>query len=112
MSELRYLEKPDPWSSHTLILESMQALPKGSKILDVGTASGMLAHRNGHTSLRFFGIESNPDWADIARPYYEKLWTVSFEETPDEDLRGYDAVVLGDVLEHMAQPEAALKRLV
>ena len=72
----------------------------------------MLARRNGPASLRFFGIEANPDWAAIASPFYEKLWICSFDEAPEEALRGYDAVVLGDVLEHMPQPDAALRKLV
>lgn len=72
----------------------------------------MLARRSGNTSLRFFGIESNAEWAAIASPFYEKLWICSFDDAPDEALRGYDAVVLGDVLEHMPAPKITLNKLV
>jgi 2-polyprenyl-3-methyl-5-hydroxy-6-metoxy-1,4-benzoquinol methylase len=112
MSDLPYQEKSDSWSSHTFILECLQSLPVGSRVLDVGTASGMLARRNQNTALRFFGIEANPGRASIARPFYEKLWICSFDDIPDESLRGYSAVVMGDVLEHMPQPEVSLNRLV
>lgn len=112
MSELPYQDKPSPWSSHSRIIECLKSLPAQSKVLDVGTASGMLARRSGTLSLRFFGIETNPEWASMATPFYEKLWTCSLDNAPDEALRGYDAVVLGDVLEHMPTPDMALSRLV
>ncbi|MBI2330650.1 MAG: class I SAM-dependent methyltransferase [Chloroflexi bacterium] len=112
MSSFPYQDKPSPWSSHSRISAHLESLPAQSKILDVGTASGMLARRSGNMSLRFFGIEAVSEWAEIASPFYEKLWICSFDDAPDEALRGYDAVILGDVLEHMSAPEAALKKLV
>ncbi|HCB02309.1 MAG TPA: hypothetical protein DEP19_07990 [Anaerolineae bacterium] len=111
MTTSPYQDKPSPWSSHSRILSYLQALPEKSKVFDVGTASGMLARR-GNSSLRYFGVESNAEWATSASPFYEKLWNCSFDEMQNEDLKGYDAIVLGDVLEHMANPEIALKRLV
>lgn len=111
MSDLPYQDKPSPWSSHSRISAQLKTLPAQSKVLDVGTASGMLARRSGNKSLRYFGIEAVAEWAEIAAPFYEKLWTCSFDEAPDEALRGYDAVVLGDVLEHMSAPELALSKL-
>ena len=112
MSSLPYQDKPSPWSSHSRISAHLESLPAQSKVLDVGTASGMLARRSGNKSLRFFGIEAVADWAETAKPFYEKLWICSLEESPEEALRDYDAVVLGDVLEHMPAPERALKKLV
>lgn len=111
MSDLPYQDKPSPWSSHSRIAAVIEALPARSRVLDVGTASGMLARRSGNKFLRFFGIEAVKEWAEIAAPHYEKLWTCSFDDAPEEALRGYDAVVLGDVLEHMSAPDTALKRL-
>ena len=112
MSDLPYQDKPSPWSSHSRIAAYLESLPAQSKILDIGTASGMLARRNWNTPFRFFGIEAVPEWAKIASPFYEMLWTCTFDDAMDEALRGYNAVVLGDVLEHMSAPDAALKRLV
>lgn len=112
MSTTIYQDKQSPWSSHSRILSMIEALPASSKVLDVGTASGMLARRNRNTSLRFFGIEAVADWADAASPYYEKLWACPFDDAPLEALSGYNAVVMGDVLEHMSAPDAALKKLV
>jgi 2-polyprenyl-3-methyl-5-hydroxy-6-metoxy-1,4-benzoquinol methylase len=111
MSKPIYQDKTGPWSSHTYILERLQTLPPGSRVLDVGTATGMLARRNGSVSLRFFGIEANPEWAGMAQQYYEKMWTCRLDEVPEDALGGYDAIVLGDVLEHLTGPEAVLKKL-
>lgn len=111
MSNLPYQEKTSPWSSHSRIAKVIELLPAQSNILDVGTASGMLARRKWDKSYRFFGIEAVPEWAEMAKPYYEKFWTSTFDDAPEEALHGYNAIVLGDVLEHMSKPEQALKRL-
>lgn len=112
MSELPYQDKPSPWSSHSRISALIETLPAQSKVLDVGTASGMLARRKWTQPLRFFGIEAVPEWAQIAKPYYENLWTCAFDDAPEDALGGYNAVVLGDVLEHMSAPDRVLMKLV
>lgn len=112
MSNLVYQDKDSLWSSHSRIAHYLTTLPAKSKVLDVGTASGMLARRSANLSLRFFGIETNAEWAKIASPFYEKLWICSFDEMPIEQLRDYDTIVLADVLEHMANPEIVLNKLV
>lgn len=111
MSNNPYQDKPSPWSSHSCIAAHLKALPPQSRVLDVGTASGMLARRRENKSLRFFGIEAVEEWARTASPHYENLWNCSLDDAPEEALRGYDLVVLGDVLEHMSTPDVALKRL-
>ena len=72
----------------------------------------MLARRCENKTLRFFGIEAIPEWANMASSFYEKLWVCTFDDAPKEALQGYDVIVLGDVLEHMSTPDKALKRLI
>ncbi len=112
ISNLPYHDKPSPWSSHSIIAKHLDALPAQSKILDVGTASGTLARICQNNSLRLFGIEPNVTWAQMASALYEKIWACSVEEMEEESLREYNAVVLGDVLEHMSAPEVVLQKLV
>jgi hypothetical protein len=69
MSNLPYQDKPSIWSSHSRIAARLGSLPMRSTVLDVGTASGMLARHSGNTSLRFFGIESNAESAAFASPF-------------------------------------------
>ena len=90
MSEMPYQDKPSPWSSHSHMAAFLKKLPPQSKVLDVGTASGMLARRFADHSFRFYGIEAVEEWANIAKPFYENLWVTTLDEAPYEVLRGYD----------------------
>ena len=111
-SDLPYFDKPSPWSSHSRIAGYLKKLPLQSRVLDIGTASGTLARMCQGHPLRLFGVEPNPDWAQIAAPLYEKIYVGSIEDAEDEFLADYDVVVLGDVLEHLPVPDAVLQRLV
>ncbi len=80
--------------------------------MDIGTATGTLGRMCQDIGFELDGIEPNPEWAEVARPYYNNLMVVAVEDAPDESLRGYQVVICADVLEHMASPEAALQRLI
>ncbi len=111
-STLPYHDKPSEWSSHSLIVKQINALAPHSKVLDVGTASGTLARMCQNKAVRLFGIEPNQDWAQIASPLYEKLWVGTINDMEEHSLAGYDAIVLGDILEHLADPQVVLQKLV
>ncbi|MGE5374130.1 MAG: class I SAM-dependent methyltransferase [Bacteroidota bacterium] len=111
-SKLPYLDKPSPWSSHSIIAAQLQALPDQSKVLDVGTASGTLARMCMEKPLHLFGVEPNADWAQIASPLYERIWIGSIDEIGKDCLAGYDAIILGDILEHLPNPEQVLQKLI
>lgn len=106
-----YVEKHDPWSSHSKIRAWIEELPKGSRILDVGAATGMLGRALEGRGYVLDGVEPNPSWSEAARPFYRVVLTATLEEAPDDFLRDYDAVVFADVIEHLRDPEAALRRL-
>ena len=109
---LPYHDKPSVWSSHSIIASHLNALPAQSKVLDVGTASGTLARMCHNKAVRLFGIEPNPAWAEIAAPLYERMWICSISDLDENLLSGYDVVVLGDILEHLTNPEVILQKLV
>jgi 2-polyprenyl-3-methyl-5-hydroxy-6-metoxy-1,4-benzoquinol methylase len=111
-ADLPYFDKPSPWSSHSLIAGHLKHLPPQSRVLDVGTASGSLARMCQEGSLRLFGIEPNPDWAQMASPLYEKIFVGSIQDADDEFLSGYDVVILADVLEHLSMPDIVLQKVV
>jgi len=111
-SDSPYHDKPSRWSSHSRIVARLDILPAHSKVLDVGTATGTLARMCQKNPLRFFGVESDAHWAQIASPFYEKIWVQSVDVVDEKFLKGYEAIVLGDVLEHLAAPEAVLQKLV
>lgn len=111
MSNWPYLDKPNIWSSHSLIVNRLSSIPAGTKVLDIGTATGVIGRMCQGLGLKFEGIELNPEWADKARPYYETIVVGTLETCTDQFLSRHEVVICGDVLEHMANPQLALGRL-
>lgn len=109
---LPYLDKLDPWSSHALIGAWLAELPPGTRVLDVGTASGTLGRLCAGRNLALFGLEPEPAWAELARPAYREVRVARLENAPDDYLQDYTVVVCADILEHLAEPGPALRRLV
>lgn len=87
-------------------------IPKGSRVLDIGAGSGLLARllQHVHAEITVDGVE--PDSAAVihARPCYRHL----FHGTVDEFLSQasgsieYDFIILADVIEHLPNPERLL----
>jgi 2-polyprenyl-3-methyl-5-hydroxy-6-metoxy-1,4-benzoquinol methylase len=111
--EWPYVDKgDDPWSSHSRIKRWLAELPAGTRILDVGAATGTLGRMCDGAGFVLHGIEPNPDWAKLARPYYAEIVCGMLDDVPDAFIGDHDLVVCADVLEHMSYPEVALRRLV
>jgi hypothetical protein len=107
-----YQDKENRWSSHAFIASELKRLPPGSRILDVGTATGTIGRICQNHGFVFSGIEPNREWAQIAAPFYEKIHIGTIESCDDAFLHGYQVVILGDILEHTSTPEAILQQLV
>lgn len=112
MRQTVYFDKKDPWSSHAVIGAWLSAFPAGTRVLDVGAASGMLGRRLAGAGLELYGLEPNPEWAAAARPFYRQVIASTLDAVDRAYLQGYQVVVLGDVLEHMPDPLATLAGLV
>lgn len=104
--------RPKPWkgSSHDLALSCAGSFEPGSRVLDIGTAGGVLG-RALAGRYHLVGIEPDPVGADSAAPFYERIFVGTLEDAPDELISGFDLVACCDVLEHMADPEEQLARL-
>lgn len=107
-----YQYKPSPWSSHSLIADQLRRLPEGSKVLDVGTATGTLGKLSQGLGLRLYGIEPDPDWAELAKEYYIHIQTCKVEDAPVEYLSDYTTIVFADILEHTPDPEKILRTVI
>ena len=87
-------------------------VPSGARVLDVGCASGYLARPllEGRGCAYVDGIEMNPADAEEARAVCRQVITGSAEDAATfAKLSGpYDAIIFGDVLEHLRNPEVAV----
>jgi SAM-dependent methyltransferase len=83
-------------------------------VLDVGCARGALgaAYRRINPAVRLLGIDKDPDAADAAALHYDDVVAGDVERDPlPFDLPdGLDCVVYGDVLEHLVEPFAVVRR--
>jgi 2-polyprenyl-3-methyl-5-hydroxy-6-metoxy-1,4-benzoquinol methylase len=81
-------------------------------VLDVGCAQGMLGQAIAGSGIAIDGIEPNPDWAQMARPFYRNVWASTVESAPlGQQPERYRLIVCGDVLEHLPDPTSVLRRL-
>lgn len=105
-----YQLKHFKYSSHYWILRAVAANARPLRILDVGTADGYLGailKSAGHAVL---GVEKDEALAAQARPHYERLDVCDVEEFDFPYPREFDVVLFADVLEHLRDPGAVLKR--
>jgi 2-polyprenyl-3-methyl-5-hydroxy-6-metoxy-1,4-benzoquinol methylase len=107
-----YIDKKDPWSSHSIIEKWLRSFQPGTRLLDIGTASGILGKRCAGLGFYLSGIEPMPAWAAEAKPYYNELLCSSLEQAPQEFLAKQNVVICADVLEHTTNPEEILRYLV
>jgi 2-polyprenyl-3-methyl-5-hydroxy-6-metoxy-1,4-benzoquinol methylase len=108
--EPRYQFKPFRYSSHDWILRALEHERKPVKILDVGTASGYLGivwTAKGHSVT---GIEYDVETAENARRYYDAFEVADVETFEFPYRREFDYIVFADVLEHLRDPAAVLRR--
>jgi len=92
----------------------LAAVPAGARVLDVGCATGYLAERLAHAGHEVVGIELDPQAAEVARSRGGfQVVTGSAAEAADLAQVGgaFDAILCGDVLEHLADPERVLRAL-
>ena len=107
-----YVDKLHPSSSHMLIVHWLESYPPGTRILDVGTASGTIGRICKDKQFFLSGIEPDRSYAELALPFYMEWINTDLDHAPDEKISNYQVVICADVLEHIPSPEKSLQRLV
>jgi methionine biosynthesis protein MetW len=99
-------------STHNLVVD---LVPEGSSVLEVGCATGymsrVLAERRG---CQVTGIEIDAEAAAEANAYCDRVIVGDVETLDLDEHLGderYDAVLFADVLEHLRDPAAVLRRM-
>ncbi|RZK46827.1 MAG: class I SAM-dependent methyltransferase, partial [Pedobacter sp.] len=106
-----YDQKNVSYYSHTRF-ELLKFIPKGSQsVLDVGCASGnfgqMLKELYG---CEVWGIEPDEKSAILAQSKIDKVFHAPFTKEIDIPVdKRFDCIFFNDVLEHLAQPDEALR---
>jgi 2-polyprenyl-3-methyl-5-hydroxy-6-metoxy-1,4-benzoquinol methylase len=96
--------------SHRALLDEVA---DGSRVLDVGCASGYLAALLTARGCSVVGVERDPKAAAAAAPHCAEV-ILGDIEAPADRVRipsGFDYVIIGDVLEHLVDPWSALSFL-
>ncbi|HUM17966.1 MAG TPA: class I SAM-dependent methyltransferase [Candidatus Nitrosotalea sp.] len=110
MSASPYRLKDDPHSSHSVILARLGE-GRGRKALDVGAADGFLSERLTAQGWTVTALERDPALAARAHGRCKEVVIADLETAPPLLNGPFEAIVYGDVLEHLGDPRAALVAL-
>jgi SAM-dependent methyltransferase len=104
-----YPFKSSPYSSHSILLARLPEPGRGLRVLDVGCGNGYLAERLAGRGYAVTGIEQ-PEGVSREFPGSVRFIAADLEgELPDVGMQ--DIIVCADILEHLRDPAALLKRL-
>jgi SAM-dependent methyltransferase len=110
MTTSPYRFKGDPHSSHATILRHLRD-GRGRRALDAGAADGFLAERLTAGGWRVTAVERDPEQAARARARGQAVLVADLAEAAPLVDGPFDAIVYGDVLEHLSDPLAVLAAL-
>jgi len=86
------------------------------RVLELGCGEGALAaaYRSRNPKAHYTAVEVHRPSAQTAAAQVDRLLSADFESMDDAEVMGgarFDAIIMGDVLEHMSDPDRVLTRL-
>ncbi len=103
-------KRADPYSSHAQIVRWIEQ-ERPAEVLEIGTATGYLSSEMSHLGCNVTGIEQDPEMAEVAREHCDEMIVGDVESLDLTALGPYDAIVFGDILEHLRNPKEVLQRV-
>lgn len=111
----RYRYQIDPNDEFATASTVLRMVGCGKHVLELGTAVGSMTYAlKEYNRCTVVGVEVDPVSAEMARPYCEKLIIGSLDELDLVAALGdekFNVIVAADVLEHLVDPWACLKKL-
>jgi 2-polyprenyl-3-methyl-5-hydroxy-6-metoxy-1,4-benzoquinol methylase len=105
---------PKPWGEYDRNNFLLDWVGTGKRVLEVGCSTGCMSRELVERGCNVTGIEVDPMAAERARTYCQRVYVLDLN-TPDWMAglpeRGFDIVLLGDVLEHLVMPNETLLQL-
>jgi hypothetical protein len=93
----------------------LAAIPPCRKVLELGCAAGRLGekYKQLYPQTTWVGVDINPEALQQAARRLDATFRIDLDnQTLDAVGNGYDCVVMGDLLEHLKEPERLLENLV
>lgn len=107
-SDRCYSIDKSPFGSHIKILNFINP---GSKVLDIG-AGGYFAEFIKKKGCIVYSLEKDPKSADLNKNFSDAVIIADIEDfEADLDPESFDSIIYGDVLEHLKEPQNALRKL-
>lgn len=90
------------------------AIPPSRKVLELGCAAGRLGelYKKLHPQATWVGVDCNTEALRQAARRIDSTFQMNLDDASFHEVgNGYDCVVIGDLLEHLKQPEKLLETL-
>lgn len=111
---LRYHTIVDLTDENSSLTQLILLTGEGKKVLEIGPATGYVTEALCARGCRVTAIEKDAAAAEAASRFCERMIVGDVEDLDLEAAFGderFDAIMLGDVLEHLVEPEETLRRL-
>jgi SAM-dependent methyltransferase len=93
----------DPYSSHSVILARVGE-GKGRRLLDVGSAQGVLAQKFTERGFDVTCVEGSAELAALGRDKCQEMIVADLDKPLPRLKEQFNVIVYGDILEHLRNP--------
>jgi 2-polyprenyl-3-methyl-5-hydroxy-6-metoxy-1,4-benzoquinol methylase len=113
MSSEVYREAVDPEATNNPHSYALQMTGHDHRVLEVGCSVGHVTEHLVAAGNTVVGVEIDPEAAAAAERFAERVHVLDLDVTPVSQVEHdrFDVIILGDVLEHLRDPGAALADL-